>query len=94
MPHSSAHPLGAGRAPSGQPGRRPPLSPADRLDQLSARLDDLIRDVRFITARSHREADRRIAEAEDIAGGIRAVFRSATNPEHPPLKREGSGAWW
>jgi hypothetical protein len=58
------------------------------------RLDDLIRDIRFVPqARSHQEVERRIGEAEDIATGIRAVFRSTSN-ENPPLRREGTGAWW
>jgi len=75
--------------------RRRHLSTADRLDSLSMRLDELIRDVRFTPqATSHREVDRRIGEAEDIATELRAIFRSASPPENPPIKRQGTGAWW
>lgn len=86
-------PAGAGRAVSGPAGRRPHFSPADRLDQMSARLDELIRDVRCIPSTSHREAERRIAEAEEIASGIRAIFRSSSN-ENPALKQDAGKAWW
>ena len=103
MPQTSASGQRAGSAvavsgPASGPtpaARRRHLSTADRLDSLSMRLDDLVRDVRFTPqARSHREVDRRINEAEEIAAGLRAIFRSAAPPEHPPLKREGNGAWW
>jgi hypothetical protein len=86
---------GARRAASGPARGRPTASAADRLDSLSMRLDELIRDVRFVPeVRSHREVERRIAEAEDIAGELRAIFRSSASPQHAPLKRQGSGAWW
>ena len=103
MPHTSATRQRAGCAAavsgpasgSTPAARRRPLSTAERLDSLSMRLDDLIRDIRFTPqARSHREVERRIGEAEDIATELRAVFRSVAPAENPPLKREGSGAWW
>lgn len=93
MRNASALPLGAGRAVSGQARRRPLLSPADRLDQLSSRLDSLIQDVRCYPNHSHRETERRIAEAEDIAGEIRAVFR-APSRENPPIWQSGGKAVW
>jgi hypothetical protein len=102
MPHSSATRqraacAGAVSGPaigSTPPARRRPLSTVEQLHQLSMRLDELIRDVSFTPqARSHHEVERRIAEAEEIAGDLRAMFRSTSN-ENPPLKREGSGAWW
>lgn len=93
MTQSSALPLGAGRAVSGPARRRPLLSPADRLDQLSSRLDDLIRDLRFSPKTSHHETERRIAEAENIAGEIRAVFR-APSKGNPPLWQNGGRALW
>jgi hypothetical protein len=61
------------------------------------RLDDLIRDIRFTPQpRSIHEVERRIAEAEEIAGDLRAVFRSPAGAERPPLwrSRDGSQAVW
>jgi hypothetical protein len=94
MPNGSALRLGAGRAASGPAHRRPLPSPTERLQRLSDRLDELLRDVSFRpVARSHHETEQRIHEAEAIAAELRAVFRSPT-AEHPPLKRDGTGAWW
>lgn len=76
-------------------GRRPPQV-ADTLERLSTRLDYLIRDVR-LGARSQREHDRHVDEAEAIATEIRGAFRTATSPQpaHPPLWQDGHGraAW-
>lgn len=95
MPHSSAPLSGAGSAVSGQARRRPLPSTADRLTQLSCRLDELIRDISFRpVARSHHETEERIAEAEAIAAGIRDVFRAPAKAENPPLKRTATGGWW
>ena len=93
MTQSSALPLGAGRAVSGPARRRPLLSPADRLERLSDRLDRLIQDVRCYPNNSHREVERRIAEAENIAGELRAVFRSPSR-ENPPMWQKGGKAFW
>jgi hypothetical protein len=79
------------------PAQRRPLSTADRLERLSMKLDDLIRDIRFTPQpRSHGEVDRRIAEAEDIAGELRAIFRAPARAERPPLwqSAEGTRAVW
>jgi hypothetical protein len=103
MPHSSAarqRAAGAdalsGRAiGSIPPARRRPLSTAERLSDLSAQLDGLIRDISFTPQpRSHHEVDRRIAEAEEIADGIRAVFRAPSRSENRPLRSAGGQAWW
>ncbi|MEA3042991.1 MAG: hypothetical protein QOH47_829 [Sphingomonadales bacterium] len=80
--------------------RRPTDSP-DRLERLSDRLDVLIRDVRSGFATSHREYEARVAEAEAIADGLRAVFcaPTPTGPVNAPLKIEllpdgrSRGAW-
>lgn len=95
MPHTSATRQRAGvPAVSGPAARRRPLSNVERLHELSMRLDELIRDVSFTPQpRSHHEVERRIAEAEEIAGDLRAMFRSTSN-ENAPLKRVGTGAWW
>lgn len=95
MPHTSALRQGAGRADSGPARRRPTSSSRDeRLAQLSSRLDVLIRDV-GLGANSHRELERQIEEAEAIAAGLRAVFRSPTRAENPPRWQDGQGraAW-
>lgn len=55
-------------------GRQPVSSPAERLDDLSFRLDNLIRDVR-IGAHSHRQHEAHVDEAEGNANDLRAVFR-------------------
>lgn len=44
---------------------------------MSGRLDMLLRDVR-VGARSARQFESLVAEAEDIAAGIRAAFRGPT----------------
>ena len=97
MPRSSSlRAPGAVRTSSGQAsGRRPSLSPADRLEELSFRLDELIRDVRLGT-RSHREHERHVEEAEAIGAGIRNVFRapSGAAADRPPLAQRGGKAWW
>ncbi|MDP8995298.1 MAG: hypothetical protein M3N07_10040 [Pseudomonadota bacterium] len=76
-------------------GRRPTHSPADRLRRLSTRLDLLLRDAE-VGASSHREFERMCVEAEEIADGIRAVFRGETSPQpiNPPLCHQGGKAWW
>lgn len=76
-------------------GRRPQLSTADQLERLSARLDELIRDVR-LGATSHRQHERNVDEGEAIADGIRAVFRAATPAalHNPPLWQQGGRAIW
>jgi hypothetical protein len=94
LPPHNRTPAGARRAVSGPAGGRPPLSQADRLDDISARLDELVRDVRCIPARSHRETERRIAEAEDIATELRAIFRGTGRPQAAPLEHRGGRAWW
>ena len=57
----------------------------------------LIRDVR-LGARSHREHERLVGEAEAIGGALRAVFREPTRaqpaPHHPPLFIEGGKGIW
>lgn len=58
--------------------------PVSVLEKLSTRLDYLIRDV-SAGATSVRQHDARVAEAEAIAAGIRAVFRGEGKPVHPPL---------
>lgn len=68
--------------------RRPPDS-ATRLQRLSDRLDTLQRDVNAGPACSHREHERRVAEAEAIADELRGVFRAPTPANgcqsvHPP----------
>jgi hypothetical protein len=99
MPTHSALPTRAAAASttfrSSAARRRPQLSPAERLAQLSARLDILIRDVGIGPA-SHREHDRHVGEAEAIAAGIRAVFRAPTpaRPVHPPLGLGVGKGWW
>lgn len=67
-------------------------SPGARLDRLSARLDELTRDVK-IGARSHRETERLVDEAEAIASELRAIFRAPT-AQQPPLRQNGGRAWW
>lgn len=75
-------------------GRAPRSSPADRLDQLSDRLDLLIRDVR-IGATSHRQHDTNVAEAEAIAAELRGVFRgTGPKPVNPPLWLGHGKAIW
>jgi hypothetical protein len=75
--------------------RRRPTHSADRLERMSARLDTLIRDVR-LGARSHREHERHVNEAEEIAAGLRAAFRAPTPPKavNPPLWQDGNRAIW
>ena len=99
MPHTSALPCRAAPAAAvsgpAAAGRRPQqISPAERLERLSSRLDVLIRDV-GIGARSHRDVERQIDEAEAIAAGIRAVFRGAAPAQNPPRWTDGQGkaAW-
>ena len=86
---------GAAARASGPARRRHPDSLA-RLTRLSDRLDALLRDVSTGPATSHRELERRTAEAEDIAGGLRAVFREPTpaRPINPPLAVTPGGAWF
>lgn len=55
-------------------GRRPTSSLANQLDDLSYRLDNLIRDVRFGPF-THRQHDINVDEAEAIANDLRAAFR-------------------
>jgi hypothetical protein len=79
------------------PAHRRPLSIADRLDRLSMQLDELIRDIRFTPQpRSIQEVERRIAEAEEIGGELRAAFRSPAGAQHPPRWRssDGTKATW
>ncbi len=63
--------------PSRDAARRRPEPTADTLDRMSGRLDMLLRDVR-VGARSARQFESLVAEAEDIAAGIRAAFRGPT----------------
>ncbi|HEX8585045.1 MAG TPA: hypothetical protein VF680_11610 [Allosphingosinicella sp.] len=76
-------------------GRRPPHSRSGAmLEQLSSRLDVLIRDVSF-GARSQGEHERHVEEGEAIAAGIRACFRAPTHdPYNPPLWHKGGKAAW
>lgn len=74
-------------------GRRRSPNPADALERMSGRLDELIRDVR-LGARSHHEHDRHVGEAEAIGAGIRVVFREPAQPSNPPLAQKGGRAWW
>lgn len=77
-------------------GPRRPNSSCDQLERMSSRLDELIRDAR-LGARTHRELERQVDEAEAIAAGIRAAFRERTpaNPVNPPAWEDGKGraAW-
>jgi hypothetical protein len=89
-------PSGAKASCEATSGRRPPHSrSAETLEQLSSRLDVLIRDV-GLGARSQREHDHLVDEAEAIATGIRAVFREPTrqDPSNPPLWQQGGKAIW
>jgi hypothetical protein len=87
----------SGRAHGSTPSaRRRTLSTVEQLHQVSMRLDELIRDVSFTPQpRSHHEVDRRIAEAEEIAIALRALFRSTQPVAHPPIWQDGQGkaAW-
>jgi hypothetical protein len=83
----------AGAVFSGQTARRRPDSPADQLQRLSSRLDELIRDVSLGTT-SHRQHERNVDEAEAIATELRGVFRAPTNSQHAPLRQQGGRAWW
>lgn len=89
-PRTSAAPRAVIRSGA---GRRSTLTPADRLEQLSNRLDWLIRDVRA-GASSHREVERLVGEGEAIADGIRAVFRESAPAVNPPLFHQGYRAAW
>lgn len=64
------------------PLRRRPDSNVEKLEQLSCRLQDLTEKVRR-GARSWREHDNHIDEAESVAAELRAVFRGRA--ENPPL---------
>lgn len=55
-------------------GRQSVSSPADRLWDLSYRLDNLIGDVSHGTL-THRQHEANVEEAEAIANDLRAVFR-------------------
>lgn len=72
-------------------------STEDELRRLQDRFDTLIRDY-VQGARSHREHDRIVAEAEAIAAGMCAAFRGPARktiaPSHPPLFVEGGRAMW
>lgn len=93
MPPRSALQRDAARADSSPAQSRRRLdSPTDRLTRLSGRLDELLRDV-SIGARSHRQHELHVAEAEAIAGELRAVFRAPT-AERMPLQQSGGRAWW
>jgi hypothetical protein len=64
------------------------------LRRLSDRLDTLLRDV-SVDARSQREHERRVDEAEAIAAELTAIFRKpAPAAVHPPLWHEGGRAAW
>lgn len=89
-------PFGAAAAGPG-PRRAAAPSPYDRLRRLSDRMDALMRDAGE-PARSHREHERRVNEAESIADGLRGVFRRPTSawPVNPPLhldEEQGRAAW-
>jgi hypothetical protein len=76
-------------------GGAPQFDSAVQLERLSARLDNLIRDVRLGVG-SHREHERRVDEAEEIAAGLRAVFRerAPARPVNPPIwQAPGKAAW-
>ena len=59
-------------------GRQPVSTPACQLDDISYRLDNLIRDVRC-GAQTHRQHEANVDEAEAIANDLRAVFRGKGN---------------
>jgi hypothetical protein len=90
---------GAGCSATGDERRRPPLSLApaslDRLRRCSDRLDRLQQQV-SVGARSQREHDELVEEAEAIAAELRAVFRAPTPamPVNPPLWQQGGKAAW
>lgn len=77
---------------SGQ-GRRPNIY--DQLRPLADRFDRLMRDVE-IGARSQRQHDSHIDEAEAIATELRAAFRGRSSPEpvNAPLWHNGGKAAW
>jgi hypothetical protein len=97
MSTHNALPAGAAARPR-FPVRSRAAAPIDsiaRLTRLSDRLDALLR-ARTIGARSQREHDGHVAEAEAIAAGLRAVFREPTpaRPANPPLKVGPGEAWY
>lgn len=67
--------------------------PSDELRRLQSDLDELIRDV-SIGASSQRQHEDHVDRAERIAGDLRAVFRGAERPVHPPLLHSGGRALW
>jgi len=73
--------------------RRRQDSPTDKLQRLSSRLDVLIRDV-SIGARSHREHEQHVEEAEAIGAELRAVFRLPTSSQNRPRWQDGGKAIW
>lgn len=78
--------------PQAGSGRR--RLPVDDLRQLSDQLDRLLQDV-SIGASSQRQHDDHVHRAEDIATGLRAVFRGPEGkPIHPPLMISGGRAMW
>lgn len=80
-------------APRSRSGGRRPTSTEDELRRLSDRVDTLIRDY-VQGARSPREHDRIVAEAEAIGAGFKAAFREPARPSHPPLAINGGSAVW
>lgn len=93
----ASRPGAAGGHPVRSPAaRRPQLSPADHLEQLSAKLDTLIRDVR-LGARSQREHEEHVGRAEAIGNALLALWRKPTieqRPVNPPLEQGPGWARW
>ncbi|WP_126717980.1 hypothetical protein [Sphingomonas ginkgonis] len=63
------------------------------MEQLSHRLDELIREIRLAPPSQQRH-DSHVAQAEAIAGEIRTVFRGAAPTVNTPLRQDGNRAWW
>ena len=97
MPHSSTLRNGVAASTASGPvvGRRRPSisSPAEALERLSDRLDQLIYDVR-LGAKSQGQHEQHVDAAEAIAGELRAVFRGTGRAQHPPLWQQGGRAAW
>lgn len=99
MPHRSlaADGVRSGAASAGGNVRRRQVSLADTLADLSDRLDILLRDV-SIGARSQRQFELQVEEAEAIATGLRGAFRSPSHsrpgPSLSPTVRQDNAPLW
>lgn len=89
MPPSSATRQRADAAAALAAARRRHVLPLEQLQRLSARLDELMRDVSFGTT-SHRQHERNVEEAEAIAAGIRGAFRC---PAGTPVPHRNDGCY-